>query len=198
MHDKAILCYIYRWSHMYSLVGGLVPGNSRGVWLVDIVVLPTGLQTLSAPSVLSLTLSLGTPHSVQWLAVSIYLCICKALAGPLRKQLYQAPFSKHFLVSTMVSEFGDFIWDESPGATVSGWSLLQSRLCTLYPYLLPWTILFPLLRRTKASTLWSSYFLSFMWPMNCILGIPSFWANIHLSVSAYHVCSIVIGLAHSG
>jgi hypothetical protein len=30
------------------------------------------------------------------------------------------------------------------------------------------------------------------------LGILSFWANIHLSVSAYHVCSFVIGLPHSG
>ena len=28
--------------------------------------------------------------------------------------------------------------------------------------------------------------------------ILSFWANIHLSVSAYHVCSFVIGLPHSG
>jgi hypothetical protein len=30
------------------------------------------------------------------------------------------------------------------------------------------------------------------------LGILSFWANIHLSVSAYHVCSFVIELPHSG
>jgi hypothetical protein len=36
-------------------------------------------------------------------------------------------------------------------------------------------ILFPLLRR-----------------------ILSFWANIHLSVSAYHVCPFVIGLLHLG
>jgi hypothetical protein len=27
-------------------------------------------------------------------------------------------------------------------------------------------ILFPLLRRTKASTFWSSFFLSFMWSVN--------------------------------
>jgi hypothetical protein len=33
---------------------------------------------------------------------------------------------------------------------------------------------------------------------NCILGILSSWANIHLSVSGYHVCSFVIGLPHSG
>jgi hypothetical protein len=54
-------------------------------------------------------------------------------------------------------------------------------------------ILVPLLRRIKVSTLWSSFFLSFMCFANCILGVPSFWANIHLSVSAYHVCSFVIG-----
>jgi hypothetical protein len=29
------------------------------------------------------------------------------------------------------------------------------------------------------------------------LGVRSFWANIHLSVSAHHVCSFVIGLPHS-
>ena len=32
--DKVILCYIYSWSHgpihIYSLVGGLVPGSSAG------------------------------------------------------------------------------------------------------------------------------------------------------------------------
>ena len=33
---------------------------------------------------------------------------------------------------------------------------------------------------------------------NCILGILSFWANIHLTVSAYNVSSFVIGLPHSG
>jgi hypothetical protein len=59
-------------------------------------------------------------------------------------------------------------------------------------------ILFPTLRRSEVFTLWSSFFLSFMWFVNCILGIQSFWANIHLSVSAYHVSSFVIGLSHSG
>jgi len=44
--DNTILCYICSWSHgslhVYSLVGGLVPGSSgvggERVWLVDIVV----------------------------------------------------------------------------------------------------------------------------------------------------------------
>ena len=30
------------------------------------------------------------------------------------------------------------------------------------------------------------------------LGYSECWANIHLSVTEYHVCSIVIGLPHSG
>ena len=47
--------------------------------------------------------------------------------------------------------------------------------------------MFPILRRTETPTLLSSFFLSFMWSVNYILGILSFWANIHLSVSAYHV-----------
>ena len=51
-----------------------------------------------------------------------------------------------------------------------------------------------LLRRTEAPILWSSFFLSFMCSVNCILVIWSFWASIHLSVSAYHVCSFVIGI----
>jgi hypothetical protein len=60
-------------------------------------------------------------------------------------------------------------------------------------------ILFPLLRRTQISTRWSSFFLSFMCFVNCIFGILSLWANIHLSVCVYHVCSFVlIGLPHSG
>jgi hypothetical protein len=58
-------------------------------------------------------------------------------------------------------------------------------------------VLFPILRRIEVFTLWSS-FLSLMCFANCVLGILSFWTNIHLSVSAYHVCSFVIGFSHSG
>jgi hypothetical protein len=94
----------------------LSPWEFWGVWLVDIVVLPMGLQIPSTRSVLSLTPLLGTPRSVQWLAANICLWICKAL----RRQSYQAPFSIHFSASTIVSGFGNCIWDESPGGTVSG------------------------------------------------------------------------------
>jgi hypothetical protein len=86
----------------------------------------------------SLTPLLGTLHSVQWLARNICLCICKALAGPLRIQPYQALFSMHFLTSTIVSRFGNCIRDESPGGKVSGWLFFQSLLNTLSPSLLSW------------------------------------------------------------
>ena len=58
-------------------------------------------------------------------------CICQALAEPLRRQLYQAPVSKHLLASTTVSGFGDCLWDGSPGGAVSRWSFLQSLLQNL-------------------------------------------------------------------
>jgi hypothetical protein len=112
-------------------------GWGWGVCLFD-VVLPMGLQTPSTPSVPSLTPLLETPSSVQWLAANTCLCICKALAGPLRRQPYQAPFSIYFLASTIVSGFGNCIWDESPDGTVSGWPFLYSLLYTLSPCLLPW------------------------------------------------------------
>jgi hypothetical protein len=59
-------------------------------------------------------------------------------------------------------------------------------------------ILFPFLRRDDVPTFGSSFFLSFMCFARCILGILTFWVNIHSSVSAYHVSSFVIGLPHSG
>jgi hypothetical protein len=104
------LCYIYRGRleslYVYSLVGGLVPGSSGRYWLVHIVP-PMGLQTPSAPWVLPLAPPLGTLYSVQWMAMSIYFCICQALTEPLRRQLYQAPVSKHLLASTIMSGFGN-------------------------------------------------------------------------------------------
>ena len=92
---------------------------SWGFWLVDIV-LSTRLEIPSAPSVLSLTPPMCTPCSTQWLAVIICLCVCQALQEPHRRQLYQAPVSKHFLAYTVVFGFGNSIWDGSPDGAVSG------------------------------------------------------------------------------
>jgi hypothetical protein len=149
-----------------------------------------GLQTPSAPWVLSLAPSLGTLCTVQWMAVSIPFYICQAQAEPLMRQLYQSPVSKLLLASTIVCGFGGCLWDGSPDGVVSGWSFLQS----LLP---PMDILFPHLGIIEVSTLWSSFFMSFMCFANCILSILSFWANVHLSVNAYHVCTFVIWLPYS-
>ena len=119
------------WVHPFVLFDWwFSPCELWGYWLVHIVVSLMGRQAPSAPSVLSLASPLGK-CSVQCLADSIHLCICQALAEPLRRQLYQAPVSKHFLASTIVSGFGDCIWDGSPGGAVSGWPFLQSLLHTL-------------------------------------------------------------------
>ena len=60
----------------------------------------------------------------------------------------------------------------------------------------PLSIFLPLLRRTKASTLWSFFFLTFIGSMNWILVILNFWASIHLLVNAYHACSFGTGFPH--
>ena len=108
MLDKAILCYICIWSHdslyVYSLVGGLVPGSSGGLvsWhcsLCGIAILFNSFST--APST-----SIGSPSSVRWLAVRICIYIGQVLVESLREQPYQAPVSKHFLVSAIVWGFG--------------------------------------------------------------------------------------------
>ena len=90
---------------------------------------------------------------------------------------------------------------------IMGWISGWGSLWIVHPFVLAWKfvsvtpfmgILFPILKRNEVSTHWSSFFLSFLCFANCILGILSFWANNHLSVSAYQVTSFVIGLPHSG
>jgi hypothetical protein len=54
------------------------------------------------------------------------MCIGQDLAESLRRQLYQAPVTKHFLASEVVSGFGVCMWNGSPGGAISGWSFLQS------------------------------------------------------------------------
>ena len=105
--------------------------------------------------------------------MSIHLCICQSLTEPFRTQAYQAHVSKHFPASEIAFWFGDCIWEGSPGGAVSGWPFPQSLLHTLSLYFLLW-VFFPLLR-TEASKLWSSFFLSFIWSVSCIMGIPTFF-----------------------
>ena len=92
-------------------------------WLVHIVVAPMGLQTTSAPWVLSLTPSLGTLCSVKWMSVSFHFCICQALAKTLGRQLLLGSVSKYLLASVIVSGFGDcYGMDPEVGQSLDGHS----------------------------------------------------------------------------
>jgi hypothetical protein len=67
--------------------------------------------------------------------------------------------------------------DHQVGQSLVG---LSFSLCpTLCLCICSFKYLLPLLRRTELLTLWTSFFWSFMWPVNCILSIWRFGANIH-------------------
>jgi hypothetical protein len=52
------------------------------------------------------------------------------------------------------------------------WMAFPSVFATHFVSISSVSILLPILRRTEVSTLWSSFFLNFMWSVNCIMGIP--------------------------
>jgi hypothetical protein len=124
--------------HVYAFVGGLVAGSSGRLvnWYCSSYGVANPFSFFRPFSNSSIEDPIEDLCSVQWLGASICLCICQALAEPLRRQLYQAPISKHFLAPAIVSGFGICIWDGSPGGTVSGWPFLQSLFHTLSLYFL--------------------------------------------------------------
>jgi hypothetical protein len=157
-----------------------------------------GLQTPSAPWVLSLAPSLGTLCSIQWMSVNIQFYIFQVLAEPLRRQLLSGS-CQQVCVGIHNSVWVWWLYMGWITRWGSLWMVIPSVSAPHFVFVtLSMGILFPNLRRIAVSTIWFSFFLSFMCFANCILSIQSFWANIHLSMSAYHVCSFVIGLPHSG
>ena len=106
LEPQVLLCVFFDW--------WFNPRELWGYWLIHIVAPSMRLQNTSAPWVLSQAPSLRTLCSVQWMTVSILFCIFQALAEPLRRQLYQAPVSKHFLASAILSGFGVCRWNGSP------------------------------------------------------------------------------------
>ena len=154
------------------------------------------LEGPSAPWVLSLTPPLGTLSSVQLLAETIHLYICQALEKPLRRQLFQDPASKYLLASTIVSGFGDY------GIYLQVGKFLDSHSFSLYSTLCLWIFshgyFVPPLKKDGRIHILGFLLLELHWSVSCTLGILSFWANLHLSVSVYHVSSFVVGLPPSG
>ena len=149
-----------------------------------------GLQNPSASSVLSLTPQSWTPHSMQCLAASIHLCICEALVDPLRRQLSQAHFSKLFLASTLVMEFGDCIWDESPDGALSVWPFLQALLCSLSLYLFLWEFCSPFYEGLKHPNFclpssWASCGLWVVFWVTGVLGLISTYQWVHTKYALF-------------
>jgi hypothetical protein len=156
-----------------------------------------GLQNPSTLSVPSPTLPSGNPHSIHWLAVSIHLPLYLSVSGrasqePAISGSHEQSFpGMHNSVQVWRLYIGwiprwDSHWIAFPSVSA------PPQFVSIFPAV---SILFPLLKITKASIPCSS-FLDVMWSMNCILGILNFWTNNHLSVSAYHVCSFVNELHH--
>jgi len=103
------------------LGSGLVPGSSSCLVLLYL----WGCKPLKLlQSFLNSTS--GDPFSVQWFAARICLCIYHTLAEPLRRQVYQAPVSIHFLATSILSRCADciYIWAGSPGGADSERSFL--------------------------------------------------------------------------
>ena len=157
-----------------------------------------GLKTPSAPWVLSLAPSLGTLCSVQWMTVSqlMYLPgIGKAShIGDIYIRLQSA--KSCLLLQQCLGLVVVYGIDPQVGQSLHGHSFsLCSKVCLcnyFHGYFVP-----PSKKDRSIHTL-IFLLLEFMCFANCILGILSFRANIHLSVSGYHVCSFVIGLPHLG
>jgi hypothetical protein len=60
------------------------------------------------------------PNSAFVVSVqSIHMCISKAVAEPIKRELYQAPVSKHFLALAIGTEFCGCIWDEFLALAIS-------------------------------------------------------------------------------
>jgi hypothetical protein len=101
MSDKDILCYIWGWSHWFLHVYSgwwFSLWELWGVCLVDIIVLPKGMQTPSAPSVLYITLPLGIPaqsnHCLQ-ASSFVFVRYCQNLLGDSNTRILSASTNWH-------------------------------------------------------------------------------------------------------
>jgi hypothetical protein len=98
--------------------------SSEGSRLVDIVVLPMGLQSPSALSLLPPTFSYWSQTSIQWLTVSICICLSQLLVEPLWGQPCHVSVCMHKITSVIVSGFCVSPCDGSQVGLVTGWPFL--------------------------------------------------------------------------
>ena len=111
----------------------------------------------------------------------------------------ETPISGSFQQAPVGIHNSDWVWWLSMGLIPSWGSLWMAFPSVSTPNFVPVCSCDYFVPHSKdqSITLLSSFFLSVMWSVNCILSIWRFGAHIHVLVSAYHVCSFVIGLPHS-
>jgi hypothetical protein len=80
------------------------------------------------------------------------------------------------------------LWMAFPSVSAPQFASIFSHMCTLFPF------------RRMEVFIHTLFFVLVELYVVCelYLGYSELLANIHLSLSTYHVCSFVTGLAHSG
>jgi hypothetical protein len=111
------------YTHVYSLVGSLVPESFWGSgWLILLFFL-WGCSPLQLPQSLP-NFFIGSPR-LSLMVGCVCICLNQMLAEPLKGQPYWAPGYKQFLASAIVLGFGVCRWEGSQGGVVSRWPFLQ-------------------------------------------------------------------------
>ena len=162
---SATYAAVYVCLHVYSLVGDLVPGSSGGLvsWYYFSscgVANPFGsFSPFSNSSIEDPILS----QMVGWEHLPLYL----SGSGRASQETTISGCCQHALLGIYNSVCVWWLYMR--------WIPRWGSLWMAFPYVsaphfvsILFCILFPLLRRTEASTLWYSFFLIFMWSVNCI------------------------------
>jgi hypothetical protein len=148
-----------------SLVGGLVPGSSGGCSSYGAANPFSSLGPFSSSFIGDLVLNpmVSYEHLLLYLTGTGRDSQETAISGSCQKALVGIHNSVWvwWLYMGWILRWGSL------------WMVLPSVSAPHFVFVTPsMVILFPLLRRTEVSTLCSSFFLSFMWFVNCILGVP--------------------------
>ena len=148
--------------------------RAPGYWLVHIIVSPIGLQTPLAPWVLSLSPPLGALCSIQLDNCEHPLLYLPGTGKASQERAISGSFQQNLAGLYDGVSVWWLIMGWIPGCS-SLWMVHSFISAPKFVSVTPsMGVLFPIIRRGKVSTLWSSFFLSFMCFANCILYLGYF------------------------